>query len=110
VENAFVHGLERKIGQGCICIRIIEDDAFLRISVEDDGMGIEQETLTQLQMRLAKDQLSKNGSIGLTNVNQRTKLYYGEQYHLHVESTLHQGTKVSIELPLRKGENLCIES
>ena len=110
VENAFVHGLERKIGQGCICIRIREEEDFLKICVEDDGMGIDQENLEQLQIRLAKDELSKTGSIGLTNVNQRTKLYYGEQYHLHIESTLHQGTRVSIELPLRKGENLCIES
>lgn len=110
VENAFVHGLERKVGQGCIRIVIRDRDEYRIISVIDDGVGIEEPTLKELQKRLDQDELSKNGSIGLTNVNQRTKLYYGRQYHLEIESTVNGGTTVSLVLPSMKGEASCTES
>jgi len=103
VENAFVHGLERKIGQGQIEIKVLEDNNFLRIIVKDNGMGIDPDKLAILWDKLKSDALNIDGSIGLTNVNQRIKLFYGEEYQLEIKSQKDLGTEVSVSLPI-KGE------
>jgi len=103
VENAFVHGLERKIGQGHIEIMVLEVNNFLRIIVKDNGMGIDSDKLANLWDKLKSDALNIDGSIGLTNVNQRIKLFYGEEYQLEIKSQKDLGTEVSVSLPI-KGE------
>lgn len=98
VENAFVHGLEGKMGEGKI-ICTIEVKEGLVITVEDNGLGIEAGRLKALQMQLEDGTEKLEGSFGLYNINQRIKLYYGEQYGIHIISTLEQGTKVIVNLP-----------
>lgn len=99
VENAFIHGLEEKKEKGIILINIYKDENAMKISVEDNGVGIDEEKLELLNSTLnKKDDISK--SIGMRNVNQRIKIYYGECYGVHIESVIKVGTRVIITLPL----------
>ncbi len=99
VENAFIHGLEDKRGKGEILVNIYSEQEKLYIEVEDDGVGIEEERLNQIREKLEKVD-DENKSIGITNVNQRMKLYYGEFYGVKIESRLNMGTKVTLCLPI----------
>lgn len=99
VENAFIHGLEDKIGKGKILVNIYSEQEKLYIEIEDDGVGIEEERLNQIREKLEKVD-DENKSIGITNVNQRMKLYYGEFYGVKIESRLSMGTKVTLCLPI----------
>nr|WP_302597201.1 sensor histidine kinase [uncultured Cellulosilyticum sp.] len=98
VENAFVHGLEGKVGEGKI-ICTLEAQEELIITVEDDGLGIETERLKALQEQLEEGEEKIKGSFGLYNINQRIKLYYGKQYGIHIISEYEKGTKVIVNLP-----------
>ena len=105
VENAFVHGLEEKKEKGTIIINIFRDADLLKITVEDNGIGIEDKKLVILKNDLnKKGDFSKN--IGMRNVNQRIKMYYGKEYGIELESNFKIGTKIIITLPMW-GEDKC---
>ena len=105
VENAVYHGLETKVGKGTIAIRAYTTEKRLVISIEDDGIGIEQsrvEAINQKMMAgdiLSQEKNNKSTSIALVNVNDRIKLFFGEEYGLKVLSTPDIGTTVEIVLP-----------
>jgi two-component system, sensor histidine kinase YesM len=103
VENAFVHGLEGKEGQGIIDIVINEDEDLLVIDVIDNGLGIDEERLNYVYRKINNLSEGSKKSIGLSNVNQRIRLCYGEGYGIKVTSQKGQGTKVSIYLPMVGG-------
>ncbi len=98
VENAFVHGLEMKDGNGLLRI-IVEKTDRCRIYVIDDGVGIEPDKLEELMDSLNNFERLDKTHIGLSNVNQRIKLLYGEEYGLIIQSKWMEGTTVIIELP-----------
>ena len=107
VENSIYHGIERKIGRGNLVIRIGVSDQRLRIRVSDDGMGMEEKTLRQLNEKLSRLALddedmssSKKGGIAVVNVNNRIKLLFGEEYGVVFYSREGVGTDVMITLPL----------
>lgn len=100
VENAFVHGLERKLEPGFIRIstKIFERNLF--IYVEDNGIGMSNEKVNMLREKLDQpEQLTEEQHIGLKNVHDRLRFYYGEQYGLSINSTEHEGTTIAICLP-----------
>lgn len=95
LENAIGHGIDVKTdGRGEIRIEGKEDGDFLDFTVSDNGVGM---TKTQAAMILSK---SSNG-YGVSNVNERIKLYYGEQYAVKIDSTPGVGTKVMLHFPKR---------
>ena len=98
VENAFVHGLEIKEGVGSINITLEKSDR-LRIFCIDDGVGISKEKLVEIYSNLNDFSNLDRSHIGLSNVNQRIKLLYGDQYGILIDSEVHKGTTVIIELP-----------
>ncbi len=98
VENAFVHGLETKLGKGEMRI-VIELTDRLMISVIDDGVGMSKLKLEEIIESLNDVRVLDRSHIGLSNVNQRIKLLYGDEYGLHIESEENKGTTVKIELP-----------
>lgn len=99
VENAFVHGLESKEGNGIINV-IIDKSDKLYIYVKDNGVGISNEVMEEIENSLNDYSISDQTHIGLNNVNQRIKLLYGEEYGLRIKSDHLEGTTVTIELPL----------
>lgn len=107
VENSIYHGIERKIGKGSLVIRIGVSDRKLRIRVSDDGLGMDELTLKQLNERLRRLTLdeettesSRRGGIAMMNVNNRIKLLFGEEYGLTLYSREGVGTDVVVALPL----------
>jgi two-component system sensor histidine kinase YesM len=76
VENAVIHGLERKAGKGLIRIRGESDGTEHRIIVEDNGAGISKERLTELQYELDAP-MSEQMGCGVWNVHQRLRHYFG---------------------------------
>lgn len=105
VENAIVHGLECKKGNGTLFINIELFDSRLLISVKDNGVGMPEEQLKNLKADLLKESSDQvdttpiHGGIALVNVNSRIKLLFGERYGLDVTSCENLGTDVTISLP-----------
>ncbi|WP_166246282.1 cache domain-containing sensor histidine kinase [Paenibacillus turpanensis] len=111
VENAIYHGIKNKRGKGLIRIGgKPESSQTFVLTVEDNGIGIPQEVLERLRADLEKGELPEetgkevSGGFGLHNVQQRIRLFYGEWYGVHIESTLQQGTTVTIRIPTRGGK------
>ena len=106
VENALYHGIKNKRNGGTIIVRVQQfDDELLQIQIEDNGIGMTQERLTQIRALLEGDSsdevISENG-YGVNNVNQRIKLYYGKAYGLTIESEYMHGACVSVVIPLQR--------
>jgi len=106
VENAFIHGLEGKLGTGIIRCRLFKVEDKLHIVIEDDGLGIEEERLKKLQLSLeSKEDMVER--VGLRNIYKRIQLYYDNnrqnEYGMSITSVVNQGTKVTIILPLIRG-------
>ena len=98
VENAIGHGIDLlEDRKGVLKVYATVDEENVYIMVEDNGVGMDQETINTM--------LSQNSKgYGMRNVNQRIKLLYGEEYGLHIESIVGQGSVVIIRLPKRKYE------
>lgn len=113
IENAISHGLEIKPGTGSITLRIKRTDKHMQLSVEDNGIGMNVETLDKLNNKLSietnnptiqkRTAQNKKTGIGLTNVNQRIKSIYGSAYGLNVTSLENKGTCINILLPMEQG-------
>ena len=95
IENAIYHGIDRMVDEGRIEIRIFPDHEKIVLEVEDNGVGMTEE---QCQEILQKDSGDKAG-IGIKNVNDRIKIYFGEEYGITIRSELDEGTCVTITMP-----------
>jgi two-component system sensor histidine kinase YesM len=107
VENAIIHGIERKVGTGTVRIELETTQTRLLITISDDGAGIDELHLQQLNERLNHSSMDyinpdsePNGGIAMVNVNRRIQLLFGEEYGICVYSTQGVGTDVEITLPL----------
>ncbi|WNI18985.1 sensor histidine kinase [Actinacidiphila sp. ITFR-21] len=94
VENAVRHGLGPKPAPGRITIRAEDAGAECRISVEDDGVGMDPDKLRAL---LAGE--ADGDSLGLGNVDVRLRTVFGDDYGLVVETAPGAGTKVNVRVP-----------
>lgn len=108
VENAIFHGLENKIEKGHIGIHIEVADTLITLLVADDGVGMDSETLHNLNTKLKAsrkkpewiEEKENSNGIALENVHNRIRLLYGENYGLNISSTQGVGTEVEISIPL----------
>ncbi len=107
VENSIYHGLERKIGEGHLTIKISVSDKRLGIRIADDGVGMEDYMVEHINQKLrglaieeSPEDKQKKGGIAILNVNNRIKLLFGDEYGIVVYSHLGSGTDVDISLPL----------
>lgn len=98
VENAVVHGLETASGVGRIVIEIREEGGVLRISITDNGNGMDRRQLEAIVEGLDAEQMPRS-SIALYNIHQRIRLRYGSDYGVTVKSEPGQGTCVTLILP-----------
>lgn len=95
IENAIYHGLNRMIDEGYIKIRIYEEGGDVVFAVSDNGVGMTKE---QCESILKKEN-NPNAGIGIKNVNDRVKIYFGERYGMKIVSELDEGTTVYIRMP-----------
>ncbi len=100
VENAIYHGVKAKRG-GTITITGVPEGENLVFTVQDNGAGMPQEKVEELNRRMSeRSVLDEKKSFGLFYIRERIQLCYGKGYGVHVESTLGEGTRVTITLPL----------
>lgn len=109
IENSIVHGIANVRKQGSLSIRIWEDSSFMFIAVEDSGAGIEEERLVLIQGVLNGKMdvhllQTDGGGLGIFNVNERVKMFFGERSGIQMESKLNEGT--TCILKLAKGAKL----
>lgn len=102
VENAIRHGLFEKDGQGQVSLKIQAREHVLQIVIEDDGVGIPEDILYQLSQGERKTKGGRGSGIGIPNIRKRLETM--QRGTLTIDSELGHGTKVSIELPIRKGK------
>ena len=107
VENAIYHGIEPTLGAGQVTISISYTKQNLDIMISDDGIGIKDTELSEINNRLWTDsenygyeKSEKSGGIAIRNVNQRIKLLFGEEYGIWLNSIYGIGTDVHIKLPV----------
>jgi len=93
VENSIRHGLSSKIDGGLIRVRSRIENGRLQILVEDDGVGIPEDKLARM-FELG---------IGISNVNERLKVLFGDEYKMWIDSRLGEGTSTGIEIPEQVG-------
>ncbi len=89
VENAIKHGLAPKLEGGQICLRTRRRDGRLVIEVDDNGLGISQQRMAQVYLE----------GIGISNVHERLRLLYGDDFRMDIQSQEGQGTQIRIEIP-----------
>ena len=88
VENSIKHGILKKRDNGCVKIIIKKIDKDIEVTIEDDGIGIEQSIIDNLDKQIKEN-------IGLKNVHQRLKLLYGEGLNI---KKLEQGTRIKFKI------------
>jgi two-component system, LytTR family, sensor kinase len=89
IENAIKHGLAPRLEGGEIHLRTRHRDGRLTIEISDNGMGMSSERLREVY----------GGGIGISNVHERLRLLYGDQFDMGIRSQPGEGTQIRIEIP-----------
>ncbi|MDO4340527.1 MAG: histidine kinase [Eubacteriales bacterium] len=102
LENAIVHGVEDKLEQSFIQIRVYQENNNLFAIVEDDGVGMTQEAIESLMNIDYHSHKSGHTSIGVYNVNRRIQAVFGKDCGLQIQSQLGAGTKITLRMKILK--------
>ena len=106
MENAVVHAFDDGSSGYRIVIRACITGADLQITVRDNGKGMSREEVDQLTANMERTDVADE-NIGLVNVYQRIRLFYGDACGIGITSRLGEGTEIRITLPVRKhSENM----
>ena len=99
VENALYHGIKYKRAKGCIHIHGEKEGDIIRLTVRDDGVGMDEDELEQLRQQIEKPCQETEKGFGLANVNERIHMYFGPEYGMKIRSQKGKGTTVEIVIP-----------
>lgn len=113
IENSIKHGMTNKEKKLSILIDIKLAVDLLTIDVVDDGAGMPEDKLRQINQQLIAHtdqqiQVTHDFSIGLSNINNRLCLFYGDEYHLVIDSIYGQFTRTTIRIPINQPEGQVI--
>ena len=95
IENAINHGLDLMVDEGHIWVQVLQEGEDILFRVLDNGVGMSKEQLSSILQHDPKDRTG----IGIKNVNDRLKIYFGKHYGLHISSEPDVGTCVEILMP-----------
>lgn len=102
IENAIIHGLEPKGTNGNIELVTTFSGKDMYIVMKDDGVGIAKEELGDIRERLERySNTLTEEHIGIKNVHDQIRYYFGEAYGVKIDSELHHGTTITIRIPQR---------
>ena len=102
VENAIFHGLEAKSEAGTVIIESAFQGNNLLLTITDDGAGMDSETLEKVRASLHQTVIKDAHSIGMSNVHNRIRLNYGEDYGMSIDSFQGMGTTITLLMPAIK--------
>lgn len=101
IENAINHGLDLLVEEGHIAVRVFQQGEDIVFCVQDNGVGMTAEQIESIMQHGPHDRTG----IGIKNVNDRLKIYFGKSYGLHITSEPDVGTCVEIRMPkIREGD------
>lgn len=100
VENAIYHGIEVMADEGLIKISAKIVDGKILFQITDNGMGMNQDRIETILSGQVKSDMGSG--VGVKNVHERIRLYYGDEYGIHIESQIEVGTTVKICVPISK--------
>ena len=100
VENAIEHGLNDNESGGQIEIIGTQNESHIILKIKDNGYGISEDKLEQIYKSFHDDSIHQG--VGLKNVYQRIKIYYGEEADIKIDSLFDEGTIISIYIPKKK--------
>lgn len=108
VENAFIHGIEPIEEGGDISIKIFEELGECKVIIEDNGCGIDDETLSKVKNGGGeKEHIGHTTGLGIKSVVNRLEILYGEKNMFSINSKVGQGTKIFLRIPIRELRRLC---
>ncbi|WP_409341688.1 sensor histidine kinase [Paenibacillus sp. MBLB4367] len=121
VENAILHGLEKKQGDGLLTVTCGISDGSLVMGVRDNGKGMSPERLEQLREQLrsldadtllavSEAKSAVKTSYGLWNVKARLKLHYGSRAEMEIDSREDEGTTITIRIPIGGRDDELVDS
>jgi two-component system sensor histidine kinase YesM len=97
VENALLHGVSGMGAEGRVTLTGRDTGETMEFIVEDNGVGMSPERIDEI----IGPSTGKAAASGLRNVDERIKLYFGDEYGISIESIQGGGTRVSVRLPKR---------
>lgn len=109
VENAIYHGMEFMDGDGRILVKAALEGERLIFTIEDNGLGMTEEQVEGLLTGKTHASSRRGSGIGVKNVNERIRLYFGEEYGLGIWSEPDEGTTIRICLPAIPFQDLAKE-
>ena len=99
LENAIYHGIKEKQEKGMIDVHIEAQDHDLIFTVTDNGVGMSENALREIQNSVQAPTDGNSRSFGLGSINRRIQLLYGKHYGITIDSQIHRYTKVTLTIP-----------
>ncbi|WP_027627044.1 sensor histidine kinase [Ruminiclostridium cellobioparum] len=99
IENVIIHGFEGINKGGVLDIGIKGWENSIMIVIRDNGKGIDPETVSKLNSPDDKEITAKGSGLGVSNVFNRIKMYYGDSGSWQVESETGKGTTITLKIP-----------
>jgi two-component system sensor histidine kinase YesM len=106
VENALIHGIRPDQEDNQLIIKGMLRGSDIVIEIEDNGSGIEVDKLLAIQTELSRHDIKDSGSLGLLNVHQRLRLFYGPEYGMQIHNNAHKGVTITLRLPAKTKEEM----
>ncbi len=103
VENAITHGVRNKHGRGTVTLKGHENDDNIVFEIEDDGAGMTKEKIEEI---ISKKDTRQKGGFGIYSSITRISLFYGVENPVSIESTVNEGTKVTLNIPKMSKEDM----
>lgn len=110
VENALYHGLDMSNKEGIIWLEAYQLNDNIVLCVKDNGAGMDEEKIQVVLSKSNKKVYPGLNSIGIKNVMDRLKIYYGNEFSLNINSRLSEGTEIKIILPFKNHYGGCEEN
>lgn len=101
IENAIKYGIKPYDNHGVLKVEAVREQEAVCISVRDSGLGLNPQQVEEVNNSIRKTVIKENSHIGLSNVNQRIKLSFGEEYGVSFNSKIGMGTVVTLKVPYK---------
>jgi two-component system sensor histidine kinase YesM len=108
IENSIIHGFAGRKHGGLLRIGVdVLDERFFEVRIEDNGTGMTEDKLSEILSEQRHENSGVGSGLGIRNVLERVRMYYGSQAYWEMGSKLGEGTSIRIVLPIiSEGENV----